>query len=110
MVRNSIRHPSSRVSDTSDITPPVELLDRLMRAGSKPGGEPTRPKIVAPSKSELSHRSMPAPRRTVVGILAQIENQKAHTRAMLDESKQLQKLVKNLVPWEQPPKICSDDW
>ena len=110
MVRNSIQRSPSRMSDTSDITPPVELLAKLMRAGSKPGGEPTRPKTAAPSKSELSHRSMPAPRRTVAGILAQIENQKAHTRAMLDTSKQLQKLVKKLVPREKLVVKHSEDW
>ena len=110
MVRNSIQRSGSRMSDASDITPPVELLAKLMRAGSKPGGEPTRPKTAAPSKSELSHRSMPAPRRTVAGILAQIENQKAHTRAMLDASKQLQKLVKKLVPREKLVAKHSEDW
>ncbi|KAK7104257.1 treacle protein-like [Littorina saxatilis] len=106
VVKNAVRRPKSHQSETSDIeivTPPVALMAKLMRAGHPVGSSSAgakRPKT-APSKSELSHRSMPAPRQTVAGILAQIENQKANTRHMLRESKQLQKMIKNLVPWEQ---------
>ncbi|XP_076443129.1 uncharacterized protein LOC143281738 [Babylonia areolata] len=108
--KNSITRPSSRLSDASDRAgPPVELWTKLMKSGL-PGRTSKRPKT-APAKSELSHRFMPASRQTVVGILAQIENQKVHTRNMINESKELHKSVKKLVPWDYQTSLCDlDDW
>nr|KAG5712889.1 hypothetical protein BaRGS_007486 [Batillaria attramentaria] len=85
--------------EASDVTHNPDFVNKLLHAGEKQG-EKKRPKT-APPKYELIVRSMPAPRQTVVGILAQIENRKADMRAMLNTSKELQKSIKKLVPREK---------
>lgn len=80
----------------SHMTTTRQLVSRLLSLGVKENSR-DRPKS-APTKYELSHRSLPAPRQTVIGILAQIENRRAEIRAKLKMSKELQDVVKSLVP------------
>ncbi|XP_076464152.1 uncharacterized protein LOC143296218 [Babylonia areolata] len=87
-----------RLSEVSGLVAPEQLVERLMKAGRTTiscADPPRRPKT-APGKSELSHRLVPVSRKTIVGILSEIDNQRASTRTMLSASKDLQQFVKNL--------------
>ena len=115
--RRSVLRPSltSEANGGGELTPPSHLLAKLMKAEDNPGAAPPNnrsaaaPPTTAPVKSELTHRFIPVSRKTVVGILAQIENQRASTRTMLNESRDLQEVVKKLVPWEQQAAEDSDE-
>lgn len=105
--RHSAAHPPSRrLSEASVLMTHQQLVDKLINAGRRSSAH-TRPKT-APGRSELSHRFVPVSRKTIVGILSEIENQKASTRTMLSTSRELQEFVKKLTPHDQLVESDSD--
>lgn len=100
--------PPSELCRVNDIIPSEMVVARPPKSVNKVNAS-KRPKT-APATYELSQRSVPVPRRTVVGILAEMANRTAGTRAMLNESKALQAIVKSLVPLDQLLDPESDDW